>query len=128
MTISIPHDQADEVSDWGSSDGAFEFAPEGGDSTTVALDTDQPKPDNVPSISKEDNGDIKISMPGMKAEIEAQWSKAICAREEKRSLQKRWVPRCLAQLVEGILRDAQVDGMILTPLENSGLTSDNRVF
>lgn len=110
VAINIPHDQAEEISKWEAGEGKFEFVPGDGESITVELDTHRSKPDNVPSIEKQENGDLKISLPDMKSEIEAQWGTVVCSREEQRSLQKRWVPRCLARLVEVILRDAQVDG------------------
>ena len=98
--------QVDEVSKWKLDEGKFNFKPPTGDVSVVQVDTDQPKPAKMPTIEKQPNGDIKVTLPDMVDDLATMWKKVKCAR----SLQKRITMQCLVQYAQAIMRLAQDGG------------------
>ncbi|KAF2810827.1 uncharacterized protein BDZ99DRAFT_570138 [Mytilinidion resinicola] len=112
IQIDIPQDQVDEVSKWQLDEfvPTFDYKPMTGNGFPVAIDTAQPKPQNIPGTTKEANGDVTVNVQGLDQAIKDSWTKVICERDGKRSLNKRVTMQCIVQYAQAIMRIAQVGG------------------
>lgn len=110
VELKIPQDQVDEVNKWSPTEATFHYDPTEGDTSDVTIDTNQPKPEEMPTITKEANGDITVVLPGMMSELDAAWKRVKCTRDGKRSLEKRVTMQCLVQYAQGLMRLAQLGG------------------
>lgn len=86
--VKISEQEKQETSKWRESD-SFQYKAFEGDLVTVPIDNSQAMVQNPPSIVKEANGDITVTLPDIVPTIEESWKSIICERNTKRSLYKR---------------------------------------
>lgn len=107
--FKIPKEQKEEIQKWDTDGDEFTFKPYKGDPITVKLDSPpKEKPDDAPTITKEENGDLTITFVGHGSDLENIISKVLCAREGKRSLDKRAARTCLISIARALLQQFQV--------------------
>lgn len=105
----IPKGQKEEVEKWDSDGDIFTYKPHEGDPVDVKLDSpSNDKPEDVPVLKKESNGDIVLTFPGHGKDLETTFNKVLCKKDDKRSLNKRVSMSCLLSNVRSLLAQFQV--------------------